>query len=284
MSEKILAIPAAFLILASTVLAQAEVPSLKKAEISLSLGWGHSRAHGSSHYHFEWVPDRSPFTSADSIISLSANDALYVGALFSLFFCRNFGFQTGFGYLKSDVPNEAAFNLSDVHGASALSKLWQGTGEVTAVPLCMNLAGRFSHRNFELSMSAGAALFLNSFLADSYAGTAAVSPLPGESSDIFRIKIAVEDQTWSALGGNLGGSIDLRLSGSLALTAEARAFFCPTKMFAWKWRSGEYTGLLGNIPRWNFDQASVHEAESGAKPFSLNPSFFTVGLGIKFLR
>jgi hypothetical protein len=283
MNEKVLAIPAACLIFVSAAFGRADDEPWKKAEISLCLGYGHSRVIGSASYQFEWLPGSYPITRADTLISTSAKDALYFGGLFSLFVTRNFGLQTGFGYLKSDVPTEAAFSLTDARGGAALKEVWRGTGEVTAVPLCLNLAGRFSRGKFEVSVSAGGVLFLNSFFADSYAGTAVASPLPDEVFDVFRIKIVVEDQTWSALGANVGGSVEFRLSGGLALTAEARAFFCPTKSFAWKWIPGEYPGLFGYIPRWNLDQESASSSESRARPLSVNPSFAAVGIGIKFL-
>lgn len=284
MSEKVLAIPAACLIFVSAAFGRAADEPWKKAEISLCLGYGHSRVIGSASYQFEWLPGSYPITRADTLISTSAEDGLYFGGLFSIFVTRNFGVQTGFGYLKSEVPSEAAFSLTDARGGAALKEVWRGTGEVTAVPLCLNLAGRFSRGKFEVTVSAGGVLFLNSFFADSYAGTAVASPLPDEAFDVFRIKIVVEDQTWSALGANLGGSVEFRLSGGLALTAEARAFFCPTKSFAWKWMPGEYPGLLGNLPIWNYDKTSAADADSRTSPLSVNPSFFAVSLGIKFLR
>jgi hypothetical protein len=284
MNEKVLAIPAAFLIFVLSAFGQAVDEPWKKAEISLCLGYGHAKVIGSTSYQLEWVPGSFPITGGDTLISIAAKDALYFGGLFSIFITRNFGFQTGFGYLKSDVPTEAAFSLTDARDTPVLKEVWRGTGEVTAVPLCLNLAGRVSLGKFKMSMSAGGVLFLNSFFADSYAGTAVASPLSDEVFDVFRIKIVIEDKTWSALGGNIGGSVELRISGGLALTAEARVFFCPTRSFAWRWIPGEYPGLFGSIPRWNLDQESASSSESRARPISINPSFATIGIGIKFLR
>jgi hypothetical protein len=284
MNEKALAVPAACLIFVSLAFSRAEDEPWKKAEISLCLGYGQSKVSNSASYQPEWVPGSSPISAANTLVSASAKGAIYFGGLFSLFITRNFGFQTGFGYLKSEVPTEAAFSLDDVLGAAALKEVWPGTGEVTAIPLCLNLAGRFSRGKFEMSASAGGALFLNSFFADSYAGTVNATAFPDEVFDVFRIKIAIQDETWSALGANIGWSIELRLSGGLALTAEARAFICPSKSFAWKWIPGDYAGLLGSIPRWNLDQEVANSLESRSKPLTINPSFATVGLGIKFLR
>ncbi len=284
MKTKSLAIPGAFLILVSAALAKAEDQSWKKTEISLCLGYGFPKAADSSFYRLEWNPGGYPIRSAETFISMDSKKAIYLGALFSLFFSRNFGVQTGFGYLKSGQPNETAFHLSSADGSALRNDSWQGKGEVTAVPLCLNLAGRMSLQRFQAGVSGGISVFLNSFYSNANAGTAVASPLPSQVFDIFQIKIVVEDTTWSALGGNFGGSVEFRISGGLALTAEARAFICPKKKFVWTWKSGEYEGLIGNIPRWNLDQESAKNAESRAKPLSVNPSYIAVGIGFKFLR
>jgi hypothetical protein len=277
-------IPALFLFALFAGAASAEDKAWKQGEISLYAGFGHSRARGSSFYHLGWASGASPNAETNTSISASSKDAIYFGAFFSFFIDRDVGFQTGFGYLKSDVPNTAVFDLSTVSGKAALRDSWPGTGEITAVPLCLNVAGRFGDGKFRMGVTVGVALFLNSFFADSYAGAAVIPALPEETFDAFRIKIAVEDKTWSALGGNFGWSGDFQLSSKLALTAEARYFFCPIKTLYWTWIPGDYAGLLGNFPIWNFDKTSAADAESRTSPLSINPSFFTVSIGIKFLR
>jgi len=261
----------------------AEDKPWKKGEISLYVGYGHSRVRGSSSYELGWTSG-DPITGADTSLSVSSRNAIYFGAFFSIFLDENVGFQTGFGYLKSDAPNQADFELRFPSGTAARQETWHGTGEVTSVPLCLNIAGRFGDRKFRMNVSTGVSLFLNSFLADSYAGTAAVSILPEETLDAFRIRVAVEDKTWTALGGDFGWSGDFQLSKNMALTVEARYFFCPIKTVDWKWIPGIYAGLLGNLPAWNFNQAAAAEAESRTSPLSINPSLFTLGIGIKFLR
>jgi hypothetical protein len=277
-------VPALFLFSLFAGTALAEDKAWKQGEISLYAGIGHSRARGSSFYHLGWASGMSPIAEANTSISASSKDTIYFGAFFSFFIDRDVGFQTGVGYLKSDVPNTAVFDLSTVPGKAALQDSWPGKGEVTAVPLCLNLAGRFGNGKFRMGVAVGVALFLNSFFADSYAGAAVITALPEETFDAFRVKIAIEDKTWSALGGNFGWSGDFQLSSKLALTMEARYFFCPIKTFYWAWIAGDYAGLLGNLPTWNFDRASAADAESRTSPLSINPSFFTVSLGIKFLK
>ena len=262
----------------------AEDKPWKTGEISLYAGYGHSRARGSSSYHQGWISDAFPIAGAETSLSASSRDAIYVGAFFSIFFAKSVGLQTGFGYLKTDVPGQAVFDLGFPTESAAKRETWKGTGEVTAIPLCLNIAGRFGDGKFRMSISTGLAWFLNSFFADSYAGTAAVSTLPQGGFDAFRIPVAVKDKTWNALGGNFGWSGDISLSENLALTAEARYFFCPIKTFDWEWIPGTYTGLLGNVPSWNFNQTSAAEAGARTSPLRINPSFFTVSVGVKFLK
>ena len=128
------------------------------------------------------------------IRALSASDAIrlrrraaavHVGGSCTFYLTPDFGLQAGFGYLKSAMTGASDFRLESFREALATRQAsWSGSGEITAVPLFLNVTARIGGKAVRARVSGGIALFLNAFLAGGPAGIEAV------------------EQVWKTGGGN----------------------------------------------------------------------------------
>ena len=277
--------------------ARAEDPAAwNRFEVGLSGGYGWSRAGGTSTFLRESVTSFYTHLSAADAIALDSAAAVQVGGSCTLYLTPAFGVRFGFGYLKSAMTGGSVFRLDSVRGAPASREVsWSGKGEITAVPLFLNLTARSPGKTVRAYVSGGVALFLNAFLADVPAGIEAIEPVwnagPGtppvqvladEKLDILPVPISVADTTWAAVGANLGAGLDVAIARNAALSVEACYFFCPAKTFAWDWTPGVYDGLEGKIAGWNFTADAARAAGQKTSGLRIDPSFFQVSLGLKF--
>lgn len=254
-------------------------------EAGLYLGYGRSRAEGRSTYHREWSTVRFARVVENDLLSLDSDPALGVSGFLSFYLVRSLGIQAGFGYLKSPMAGSSVFDFSPPAGsASARSERWDAKGELTAVPLCLNLVGRTGPAAIQAFASGGIALFLNSFFAESFAGLGDAAAVGGgeEKIDAFKVPVTIEDRTWTAIGANIGGGFDIKLGKRLGLSAEIRYFLCPAKDFGWTWTPGVYEGLGKNIAGLNLSRETAQLAGQRTTPLTIHPSFFQVSAGLKF--
>ncbi|NIM90110.1 MAG: hypothetical protein GTO17_04095 [Candidatus Aminicenantes bacterium] len=99
--------------------------------------------------------------------------------------------------------------------------------------------------------------------------------------DALKIPIRIDEESWTAFGGNIGGGIDYRFTESVGLILEARYFFCPTKTFEWKWQPGVYDSVnYEYFTGFNFTQADADFFEDETSEVAVNPSFFQFSIGI----
>jgi hypothetical protein len=254
-------------------------------EVGLYFGPGKSLAEGRSTYHNEWSTPALSRVVENDLLSLNPGAAFYGGGFLSYFVSPHLGVQAGFGYLKSSLSGSSLFDFSLPPGfVSARRDQWDSKGEITAVPLCLNLAGRTGPAAIQAFASGGIAVFLNSFFAESFAGLGASAAGGGadEKIDAFKVPVSVADQTWTSIGADIGGGFDIRLGKSLALTAEVRYFLCPPKDFAWTWTPGLYEGLGKYIAGRNISQEEASLASRRTTPVTINPSVVQASVGIKF--
>lgn len=242
-------------------------------------------AAGRSTYHHEWSTSRFPGVVENNFLSVDPDPALSVSALFSFYPIPHFGVQAGFGYLKSPLAGLSVFDFKPPSGpVIARQDRWEATGELTAVPLCLNLAARTGPGTIQAFASAGLSVILNSVLAKSAAGLGAAAASAGgeERLDAFKIPVEVEDQTWTSIGANIGGGVAVRLGRRIALSAEIRYFLCPAKDFGWTWAPGVYNGLTGNISGFNFSKEPARLAGQRTTLMTIRPAFIQAAVGLKF--
>jgi len=273
-----------------------EPPPWNRFEIGLSGGYGRSGAGGTSTFLRESATTFYTRLSASDAITLDSTAAVHVGGSCTFYLTPAFGVQVGFGYLKSAMTGRCLFRLESNRDAPASRQVsWSGSGEITAVPLFLNLTARGRGEAVQVRVSGGLALFLNAFLAEIPAGTEAIEPvwkagagpppvlvLADEKLDILQVPISVADTTWIAVGGNLGAGLDVAIARNMALSFEARYFFCPVKTFAWDWTPGVYDGLDGKIAGWNFTADAARAAGQKTSALRIDPSFFHVSVGLRF--
>jgi hypothetical protein len=265
-------------------------------EIGLFGGYGRTRAVGVSSYLRESASTFYPRIVASDTFTFDPASAIYAGGWCTYYLTPGVGIQTGFGYLKSTMPGTSSFRLESFRDSTAVVReSWTGQGEITAVPLSLNLVGRFSGGGFDVRASGGLSVFLNSFLAEMPGGVEAVEPvwkasggspsilyLADEKLDALKVPLTAPDTTWTALGVNFGAGFDIWIGRSAALSVEARYYLCPAKTFDWGWTPGVYNGIGAKITGWNFTADAARAAGQQTTGLSVNPSFFQVSAGIRF--
>ena len=270
-------------------------PLWERVEITLTAGYGLSFADWTS-LHLKQSTTPAGFrVSAQNRLQMSAGGALLGGASTAFFFRSGLILQGGFAYLKTGVKNETPFEFQ-YSRPPALSRLenFDGSGELTTVPVYVNILNPLSlfrgqaGRSIKGYLSIGPAIFFNSLLVDAFAGAAAVLPAGAggaadESADGLKVPVAVGDQTWVSLGGNVGLVLDYQFARPFALTAEVRYFYAPKKNLAWKWEAGAYDGLSGNISRFDFTTAMAADYTTDTTPIVLRPSFLQFAAGFKVI-
>jgi len=274
---------AALVLLLAFPLSAQESP-LDRFEVGLTLGYGKPLAVGRSAYHHEWSTIRFSHIVEDGLLSLDSRAALYGGGFLSFYPFRTFGIQAGFGYLKASMTGSSTFAFTPPSTSSARSERWPGDGELTSVPLCLNLVGRMGSAKVQAFASGGIALFLNSIFAGSSAGlgAAAAAGTADERIDAFKLPVAIEDQTWTALGANAGAGLDLRLSKRVAVSVEARYFLCPARDVTWVWTPGVYEGLGKSISSLAIGAEQARLAGLRTEAMTIRPAFFQISAGVKF--
>ena len=277
--------------------ATAEDPTTwNRFEIGLFGGYGVSRAGGTSTFLRESATVFYTLLSASDAITLESAAAVHVGMSCTYYLTPAFGIQAGFGYLKSAMTGASDFRLESFRDAPASRQVsWGGSGEITAVPLFLNLTARSRGEAVRAHVSGGLALFLNAFMAEVPSGIEAIEPvwkagagtppvpvLADEKLDILQVPISIADTTWIAVGANLGAGLNIRIAENADLSVEARYFLCPTRTFAWAWTPGFYAGLDGRIAEWNFTTDAARAAGQKTSALRIDPSFFQISAGIRF--
>jgi outer membrane protein W len=265
-------------------------------EIGIFGGYGRTPAAGASSFLRESASTFYPRIAASDAFTFEPASAVYAGGWCTYFLTPAFGIEAGFGYLRSNARGASEFRLESFRDAAAVVMAsGTGQGQMTAVPLCLNIAARLSGDGFAVRASGGLSLFLNSFLGGMTGGVEAIEPVwksgvgdpPGqvladEKLDALKVPLTTPDTTWTAIGANFGAGFDVRIAKRVALSVEARYFLCPAKAFAWDWTPGVYPGITGAIVSWNFTADAASAAGRMTTSLNVNPSFFQVSAGIRF--
>ena len=261
----------------------------KKAEFRFHIGRAFTLVDASSSYSDTWSWLSLSNVQESGTINGKSKDTLFVGASVAYYFSQYIGIQAGFGYLKADVPNDVSFdfNWTWLHGGGDSRHAdWRGTGEIRVVPININGIARYNSDSLCGYISGGYTIFNNKFKADSYmgAGYSVVSWYWWgyyQWVDAFQVPLAI-DESWTGHGMNIGGGVDFNIYPNVAITADIRYYYCPSKDFNYIWKTDTYRGYFFEEFYIYFDseRAELHEADT--TPFTINPSFFQIATGIKF--
>ena len=275
----------------------ADAELVKKFEFSLTGGLALIRIKDPSVYHDQWQQELLANVLEETVITPMSRNAFITEAFLSFFLRPNVGLQIGLGCLSADVPNTAVFRFEYTWTSGLTAKKsqeWTGTGRLRMFPISLNAAGKIRKEKIEGFLSGGLTLFLNSLQSASAAGYG-VSDIKSiwtyippvwsvtiiQTIDAIRPELTIEEYSWTALGFNIGGGLDYKLSEKIALTAEGRYFFCPAKEIPWSWKDGFYPGIYNVIPEWEFRYDKAEEAEEKTTPLSVRPAFFRLAAGLK---
>jgi hypothetical protein len=70
-----------------------------------------------------------------------------------------------------------------------------------------------------------------------------------QNIDALPVRLTIPNTSWTAVGADIGASLNVRLADAVGLRAEARYFYCPPKRFTWTPAIGTYDGLFGDAIR-----------------------------------
>jgi len=258
-----------------------------KTEFALTGGYALGNLAATSAYSDTWGPyNYLQSVNENTAISLANKNSFTLGANLSYFFTPNIGIQIGGAYFapKGDVTSDWNFtwnwygydSVSD-NGSFAMTQ-----GKLTTIPIYLNLIAKYRMGSVEIFGTAGPTIFFNSFeaTASSIYGDSYYYGF-GQMVDFFEIPIQIPKTTWTGFGFNAGAGIDFKFSPSVALTLEARYFYCAAKELSWTWTTGTYSSFeYGNFQDWTYNDFSA--AESLTTTLKVNPSFFSFSGGFKF--
>ena len=219
------------------------------------------------------------------------------GGTFSVFFLPHLGLQVLAGFGQADITTSATFNFAwawaDGTGDTKSSS-WSGTGRLTRNPVCLNIVFRESAGPLTIEASGGLAYYWNRLQEESVFGygVTAVSPVYqqpdwtiAQTVDALPVRLAIPSTAWKAVGADIGGSLNIRLTNAVGLKAEARYYYCPPKQFSWEPAVGTYNGLYGqlvNAEPFTNDDITYLAAKGQTFGLKTDLSFIQYSLGITF--
>ncbi|MGA2587582.1 MAG: hypothetical protein ABSF88_11250 [Candidatus Aminicenantales bacterium] len=272
-------------------------PYDRSFEIGIWGGLMPSRLLGTTTHQEAWSSFLLNAISEKAVITSKPNSGLAAGGFFSLFFTPHLGLQLLAGYSPVDIPSGSSFDFAwrwaDGTG-DAKTTNWTGSGSLTRLPISLNVALREGTGRFTVEFSGGLTYFLNTFSENAVFGYGVMKILsfdqgPGgtmiQTVDALPVRLTIPATTWSAVGGNIGGSLNFRILDTLGLKAEARYFYCPPKNLNWTPVIASYDGLYtADFPAEPFTAADVAYLALNGETFAhkLDLSFIQASLGIYF--
>lgn len=282
-------------VLFASLTVYAQTPTWPRFEVNLNTGFGLSGFKSTPTYADNWSYSSLEYVQETTSIGLKGENAFSLKAGFTYFLTPKFGVQLGGGLFSSNVPvtSDFAFNWKWKSGSSAYtrSRSWTSQGKLSTTPLFLNAVGKFHVKFLDVAVSAGPALYFNSFEADSMVGFGTtyfhwVYYYPYyyyvQSIEAIGIPVQIPSTSWSSFGGNLGLSLDFKVSPTIAIGLEGRYYLVPKKSIDWEWIPGSYDGLFfDTLKDVEFEASDFDEYRDKLAPVDVKPSFFSISAGIK---
>lgn len=259
----------------------AQAPPRPQGEIGLTLGAAFSFSGAESLHHQSWTAPPLAGMSAQNVLAAAPATSFFIGGSYARFFGRAIGIVAGFGYAKNGLAASAGFKTAGTTPSTARALTASpDPSEITAVPIYLGLAVRWTGRSSSLIFSAGPALILHSIVIETEAGMLAASA--AGTAGAYRASVSIPDQTWIAAGLHAGLTSDLPIGPSTALFFEVRYFHSPAKSFDWTWKPGSMPGLDDSALSATLDAASAAAARTATRPLAVDPSLLHVSAGLRF--
>lgn len=279
------------ILLAFSLAALAQNEFLPRFELHAVGGYGLSQIKGDSIYSYKWSYELLQSVKEDTLVSMKAEGGLFLTGGASFFFHPNFGIQIGGGYFSSNVPNTGSFTFAwqSTEDPSVITEeaTWDGDGKMTAIPLFLNIVGKFRLDRVNVFLTAGPTLYFNSFESNSYVGfgdsyTKIIEPYLYQWVDAFQIPVSIPKTTWKSFGANFGLGIDFEVSPGVAITAEGRYFLIPKENLTWQWIPGTYDSIFyDSFTGWEYSEDDLADYQKMMTTLVVKPSFFSFSLGIR---
>ena len=282
------------LVLVFSLSALAQNVTWPRFEINFLGGYGLTQFKGDSVYSNSWNYNLLQSVQENTTLSMKADNNVFFTAGISYFFKPNIGIQLGLGYFSPKPSISGKFSSSWKWTTSSTvytdKRDWTGDSKLSTVPLYLNLIGKYRSKMLDLFVSAGPALFFNSFEANSFVGLMdsyyySIIIWPYQYTfqyvDVFKVPVSIKT-SWMGFGGNVGFGFDFKVSPSVSVTAEGRYFLAPVKSLPWEWTPGTYDGLFGTITQWKLTASNLQAKQDKMTAVDVKSSFFSFGLGIRF--
>jgi hypothetical protein len=272
-------------------------PFDRSFEIGVWGGLMPARLLGTTTHQESWSSFLLDAVNEKTIITSKTKNGPAAGGFISLFFTPHLGLQLLAGYSQADIPSGASldFDWRWADGSGDMKTMrWAGSGRLTRLPVCLNIALREGAGRFTVEFSGGLTYFQNTFrenAAFGYGVTKIFSPdqdsggTTTQAVDALPVRLTVPATRWYALGGNIGGSLNIRLLDLIGFKAEARYFYCPPKTLSWTPILASYDGLYtGDFPAEPFTADDIAYLAQNGERFALKMdlSFIQASLGIYF--
>lgn len=194
----------------------ADNPFDRSFEIGVWGGLVPARLLGTTTYQDSWSSFLLDAVNEKTVIPSKPKNGPAAGGFISFFFTPHLGLQLLAGYGRADIPSgtslDFAWRWADGTGDTKTSAL-AGSGRLTRLPLCVNLALREGTGRFTVEFSGGLTYFRNTFRENAAFGYGVTKIFSaGQDSggtmtqtvDALPVRLTIPATTWYALGGNIG--------------------------------------------------------------------------------
>lgn len=244
-----------------------------------------------SSYSDSWNESILKSVTESGTIVHKIDKPLGIGISFSYLFLGGLGIQARVDYnlSKRFIPEESSSDYTITWswtntGPYSKEKNWAATGEISVIPLSLNLIYKVRSGGFIVPyISGGVSYFTGKVNADTYRGYGFTwTDETNRYIDYLDIPLVI-DTSLSGIGFNAGGGLDLVFTPNIALSVEAVYFIGKTIEEFWNPVPGIYSG--NNFPdvTWTVEQEFMESIIEEVPPLEIKTSFLKLQAGIKFL-
>jgi len=168
--------------------------------------------------------------------------------------------------------------------SSSEEEEWPVEGDVTLMVISGNLIYKVQGaRMLAPFFSGGVSYYSGKLKANTQGGYATTwFVYPYRYIDYFDIPAKL-DTSFSGIGFNGGGGVDILFSSNVGLTIDARYFVLKKVEENWEIQTGEYISNINEGWTFTLSEEGAKLLQEGIGTLELNTSFFKISVGLKFL-